>query len=180
MSDQFRLMAHYNRHQNQKVYNAASRLPSDTLAQNRGAYFGSIIGTLNHIAVCDIIWMQRFSNHPAKFNGLGEVVARPTPTGLDQILAPELESLKQIRLELDGDIVNFAGELTPDHLNAALDFIDTQGNPYRKPFSSLVQHFFNHQTHHRGQVGTLLMQLGEDVGVTDLLELIPDVENSGV
>ena len=45
-----------------------------------------------------------------------------------------------------------------------------------KPFAQVLLHFFNHQTHHRGQVTTLLSQLGKDVGGTDLLLLVENVE----
>lgn len=170
------LMAGYNRLMNTRMYDAAARLdPADVVA-DKGAFFGSILGTLNHIAVADTIWLHRFTRHQAGFSALKGLVAFPLPTSLTQSLAADLAGLRRYRDALDEVIVYWAEELRPAHMQVPLVYANMAGVHSSRPFGGLVQHFFNHQTHHRGQVSTLLFQSGVDVGVTDLLPLVPAVE----
>lgn len=177
LKEHFELLAAYNQRMNSQVYQAASHLGEAEVAMDRGAYFGSILGTLNHILVGDIIWLKRFATHPSCLKTLSEVAKLPNPSSLNQILYPELTALSEHRAWLDIQIINWVRALTDADLNFILSYHNTKGLPYTKRFSSLVLHFFNHQTHHRGQVSTLLSQAGEDVGVTDLLALIPEAAN---
>ena len=96
------------------------------------------------------------------------------PAALSQVLYRDLSALFDVRKQLDATIVAWAGELTLADLDHVLEYRNTKGDPKRKLFGSLVLHLFNHQTHHRGQATTLLSQAGLDVGVTDLLALIPE------
>lgn len=171
---QFVLMAEYNQWMNARVYAAAGRLSREELARDRGAFFGSILGTLNHLVVADLIWLRRFMAHPARPALLDEVEGWPRPAALAQILFDQLDALRAQREPMDRLIRDWAGALRDADLDQALDYRNTQGVAARRPFSSLVLHFFNHQTHHRGQLSTLLTQAGQDVGVTDLLTLIPN------
>jgi uncharacterized damage-inducible protein DinB len=167
------LMAEYNRWMNERMYEAAATLDAATLAADKGAFFGSILGTLNHIAVADTIWLHRFAQHEASFSTLSALSDFPQPTSLTQSLAPDLAGLRAYRRELDELIVHWVDELTPQHLSANIAYGNMSGVRSSRSFSALLQHFFNHQTHHRGQVSTLLFQSGVDVGVTDLLASIP-------
>ncbi|WP_280632205.1 DinB family protein, partial [Bordetella pertussis] len=72
------LLADYNQWMNQRLYACAAQLPPDELARERGAYFGSLLGTLNHVAVSDRVWLQRFAAHPARPAALQPVLALPT------------------------------------------------------------------------------------------------------
>ncbi len=167
------LMADYNRWMNERVYDAAAKLDDATLAADKGAFFGSILATLNHIAVADSIWLHRFARHPASFAALDMVATFPQPTSLTQPLAPDLATLRVYRHQLDELIARWAAELTREHLSTDIVYANMAGVQSRKNFSLLLQHFFNHQTHHRGQVTTLLFQSGVDVGATDLLAMPP-------
>lgn len=167
------LMAEYNRWMNVRVFEAATGLDAAALAADRGAFFGSILGTLNHIAVADTIWLHRFARHEASFPGLGGLSAFPQPSSLTQPLASDLPGLRHYRQRLDELIERWVAELTTEHLAAGLEYANMAGVRSSRNFGALLQHFFNHQTHHRGQVSTLLFQAGVDVGVTDLLALIP-------
>ena len=169
-----RLLAQYNEWMNAKLYQAAARLPPDQLAQDRGAFFGSLLGTLNHIVVGDIIWLKRLGTHPAAYRSLDPVRRLEQPGALDQILHRDLDSLSDQRKQLDAVIVSWAGELSPADLDHVLEYRNMKGVAMRKRFGSLVLNLFHHQTHHRGQATTLLSQAGLDVGVTDLLALIPE------
>ncbi|GMV28817.1 MAG: hypothetical protein AMXMBFR59_09420 [Rhodanobacteraceae bacterium] len=167
------LMAAYNRWMNERLFDAAARLDHATLTADRGAFFGSILATLNHIAVADTIWLHRFARHPASFAALDALAAFPQPASLDQSLAPDLAALREYRQRLDALIATWVPELSAEHLATDLAYANMAGVKSGRNFGALLQHFFNHQTHHRGQVTTLLSQSGIDVGVTDLLAVIP-------
>jgi len=167
------LMAHYNRWMNERMYEAAASLDAAALTAERGAFFGSILGTLNHIAVADTLWLHRFARHEAGFTTLGALSNFPQPSSLTQPLAPDLAGLRAYRQPLDALIERWVAELTPEHLAGSIRYSNMAGVPSSRSFGALLQHFFNHQTHHRGQASTLLFQAGVDVGVTDLLALIP-------
>ena len=168
------LYAEYNHWMNNKLYSACEKLSDDQLRTDRKAYFGSILGTLNHILVGDILWLKRFATHPLKLDSLNELIGMEQPAALNSCLYSDFNVLKSERQNMDQRIIYFVQEITEEHLNTYLSYTDTEGRAKRKLFRSLLCHFFNHQTHHRGQVSTLLSQLGIDVGETDLLALIPD------
>ncbi|KPQ18734.1 MULTISPECIES: DinB family protein [unclassified Halomonas] len=175
LQQHFEQLATYNQWMNAKLYDAAGTLSDSELTEERGAFFGSIFGTLNHIAVADTIWLKRFATHASSSERTLEVMgALPTPARLDQTLFDGLEGLKAHRQWLDTVIINWVAALTDDELSTTLSYHNTKGVASKRRYSSLVVHFFNHQTHHRGQTTTLLSQAGVDVGVTDLLALIPE------
>jgi uncharacterized damage-inducible protein DinB len=169
-----RLMANYNRWMNEKCYEAAARLPSDAVTADRGAFFQSILGTLNHLCVVDIVWLRRFAKHPAAYTALDGLREFPEITSLRQSLAETLPPLRIRRRELDAIVSSWAETIQTQELDHSLAFQTMGGEPARKNFGSLVLNLFNHQTHHRGQLTTLLTQAGVDVGVTDLYAMIPD------
>lgn len=172
----FELMATYNRWINEQVYKAARQLPNDVLVQDKGAFFNSILGTLNHIMVGDLIWLQRFAEHPSHFLSLDDIRLMTGPATLDTMLFNDIAKLQEARVKVDDCIYDFVIELTDTVLSSSLDYYNTQGEAQSRPLAQLIQHFFNHQTHHRGQVTTLLSQSGIDVGVTDLLACIPQAK----
>ena len=166
-------MADYNRWMNKRMYEAACNLPEEETKRDRGAFFGSIFQTLNHIAVADTIWLHRFSQHPDASPLREDLVAFPQPDSLRQELASSLYDLRQHRDRLDEVILGWSSALTPEQLASPLVYRNMAGQSFSRQYVYLVQHFFNHQTHHRGQVSTLLFQAGVDIGVTDLLAVIP-------
>lgn len=174
LKSNFELMADYNQWMNKSIYEAASKLSVSELSEDRGAFFGSIISTLNHILVGDTIWLKRFSDHPSKLKALDYVRELQSPQTLDAILYTKFEKLLDARIKMDSTIQEFVCELTDDVLSSSLTYSNTKGEAFTKNWGHLIQHFFNHQTHHRGQVSTLLSQAGVDTGVTDLLVNIPN------
>lgn len=174
LKSNFELMADYNQWMNNQMYEASRKLSASELTQNRGAFFGSVLGTLNHILVGDTIWLKRFACHPSNLKSLDYVRDLEQPKALDSTLHTDLESLFCARTKMDSVIKEFSEELTENVLSTALTYTNTKGERFSKNFGHLVQHFFNHQTHHRGQISTLLNQAGTDLGVTDLLVGIPD------
>jgi uncharacterized damage-inducible protein DinB len=168
------LLANYNQWMNDKVYAAASTLPAAELAADRQAFFGSILATLNHLVVGDTLWLQRFAHHPSNPAALVPILSQPTPNSLSQCLFTDWQALTAHRQWLDQLICTWTETLTAAQLEQPLSYRNTQGIAAQKDFFSLLMHFFNHQTHHRGQVTTLLSQAGVAVGVTDLVALIPN------
>ena len=167
------LFASYNASMNEKVYAAAATLPMEELLADRGAFFGSVIGTLNHIVAGDTIWLRRFAGHPSAFASLEAMADIPAPAGLASRFSDDLQVLWKHRVRLDRIISAFAAEVSGPDLAQPLTYRNSRGE-FSKNFGSLLLHFFNHQTHHRGQASTLLSQSGVDIGVTDLLEWIAD------
>ncbi len=166
-------MADYNRWMNARLHEAAARLPEAALMADRGAFFGSLFGTLNHIAVADTLWLHRFAGLPGHAWMTSRMAQFPKPQALAERLADSLAPLSHYRVRVDAVIDDFAQRLVADDLEQILHYTTTDGRSQAKPLAPLLQHFFNHQTHHRGQASTLLFQAGVDIGVTDLAALIP-------
>jgi len=150
-------MASYNQWMNSRLYALSSTLSDGELREDRGAFFKSIYATLNHIAYADLAFLARFTGEPAVVPELG----------VD--LFGGFAALRRERADLDARILDWAGTLTPDWLAAPLTYSsNVDGRLRTVPRWALVAHVFNHQTHHRGQVTTLLAQRGLDVGSTDI------------
>ncbi|MBW0433367.1 damage-inducible protein DinB [Leptospira yasudae] len=151
------LMAEYNRWMNEKVYNVCLNLSDAQRKEDRHAFFKSIHSTLNHILWVDMSWMARFHNEPLP----------KSPAGSD--LFTSFEELTRTRKDYDTRIIEWTKTIQSDRLNSPYKFFSIiYQKELEKPIWVLVAHLFNHQTHHRGQITTLLTQMGVDVGVTDL------------
>lgn len=156
----FRTLSRYNRWMNETVYAACEAIPDDLRKKDMGAFFRSVHGTLNHLLLADRLWMGRFTRVPFPV------------ASLDRELYADFPTLRAERGKTDGDIESWVGSLTEDRISAPLTFHSVaRGRDHTFPLSHCLLHFFNHQTHHRGQLTALLDQLGGDYGVTDLLWL---------
>lgn len=154
-------MAAYSGWMNGKIYDAAARLPAEEIARDRGAFFKSVLGTLNHLLFADLVWLGRFKDGRSRVRGESNVP-----------LHEDLAKLRQARAALDGEIIDWARAIDEAWLARPFTFKTLKGDAeFTFPAALLVMQMFNHQTHHRGQVTTLLTQAGEDVGVTDILGL---------
>ena len=172
-----RLMAGYNKRLNSQVFAAAATLDHATLTADAGAFFGSILGTLNHMVVTDLLWLARFAKHAPHYKSLQALAELPPPERLDQQLYPAFAALGAARGIIDNAIIEWsADELQSSDLQRALAYHNSKGEAAERDFGELVMHLFNHQTHHRGQVSTLLNQRGLDIGVTDFLQDIPRLD----
>ncbi len=146
LAQHFQLLAKYNTLANHKLYEACAQLSDRERKQIRPAFFKSIHGTLNHIMIGDRIWLGRF-----------EGKSIPS-TNLDAILYKDFEELWQVRQAEDRQIENFAASLTEDFLSSTIQYTNNSGRVCNDPVDLLVAHFFNHQTHHRGQVHNMINQ----------------------
>lgn len=174
MLEQFSLMAEYNKLMNERQYDAASKLTDPDIREDRGAFFKSVLGSLNHIMVGDIVWLKRFAKVSPSRETLAYVQALNNPDSLDSIIFTDLVELREARSKIDNEIIAWINGLADSELGKCISYTNMVGKQYKKPFASLLNHLFLHQVHHRGQVTTLLSQYGVDFGETDLVEIIQD------
>jgi uncharacterized damage-inducible protein DinB len=160
-----RLMAEYNAEMNRRLYGAASRLSDAERKADRGAFWQSVHGTLTHILWGDTQWMSRFDNWPKP-----EVAIKQSGAMVDDFAV-----LQTRREKADADIIDWAGRVDDAWLASDLVwFSGAAQREMRRRKGPLVVHFFNHQTHHRGQAHALLTACGQDTGDTDLFLVLPD------
>lgn len=146
LKQHFQMLAGYNTLANSKLYEVCSKLSDAQRKQIRPAFFKSIHGTLNHIMIGDRIWMGRFKGQ------------KMSSTRLDAILYHDFEVLQKARVLEDKKIEAFISSLSEDFFRDTIKYLDNQGKAYNDPTELLVAHFFNHQTHHRGQIHDMLTQ----------------------
>jgi uncharacterized damage-inducible protein DinB len=173
--EHYRAMARYNAWMNEKLYAVAAQMPDSERRRDARAFFHSIHGTLNHLLLTDRAWLWRFTQD-ARVAGSRDAEGEPIPmTGrLDQELYVKFEHLIRERVRTDADITAFAAALTRERLESEIVYRTAAGVEQRHMMWWALSHFFNHQTHHRGQVTTLLTQAGYDPGVTDLIAMLRD------
>lgn len=172
----FILMADYNHRMNSQFSEVIAKLSDEENNEDLGAYFTSIMGTLNHILVGDIIWLSRFSAHSSNYIALKSVLELPKPNGLNDMIFSEFNSFKIAREKVDLLLSNWLkNEAKENDFTKNLEYSNTKGIISIRNFGELLCHLFNHQTHHRGQLSALLNQKGLDVGVTDFLIDIPEM-----
>jgi len=165
-------MARYNQWVNRRLFEKVQLLPAAEITKDRGAFFGSILGTLNHILVADMFWLRRFSSSKACKDALAPMHEMVMPTGLRDVLFNDVQTLKDKREEIDGLILDFSKTWDDEMLASPIRYRNMAGEKREQPLGALLQHLFNHQTHHRGQVTTLLFQAGIDPEATDLLVMM--------
>jgi uncharacterized damage-inducible protein DinB len=170
----FQLMARYNQWMNERLYAAAAALDEAELRADRGAYFGSILATLDHILAADAHWLSRFAANFPELASLEPLRRGPLPELVRGITFPDFARLREKRAAMDDVFVSFAREATEATYARPLHYVNSAGESCTRQAALVLRHVFNHQTHHRGQVTTLFSQRGIDVGVTDLSALIPD------
>jgi uncharacterized damage-inducible protein DinB len=174
LCDHIVLMATYNEWMNVTLYRAAAELSREELSADRKAFFGSVFGTLHHLVVADTIWLTRFAAHPANYAALEPLRHPRVPMTMDSEEPVDFQGLSAGRKELDRMIIDWGRSVREEDLDHVLHYTNSKGIVGDKDFFSVAMHFFNHQTHHRGQATTLFSQSGIDVGPTDLLVLVPN------
>jgi uncharacterized damage-inducible protein DinB len=158
MKKQLAMLADYNAWVNGRLYGAAALLPDSDYRADHGAFFGSLHGTLNHLLVGDRIWMQRFT-------GKGEA-----PGKLDEILHEDFAGLSEARRREDQRIIDYIRSLSEADLEGTLRYRSTRSPvEIEQELTPLLMHFFNHQTHHRGQAHAILTRIKGDAPSFDLL-----------
>jgi uncharacterized damage-inducible protein DinB len=174
MSEQLQTLARYSAWMNRRLYALCAALPDEERRRDRGAFFGSIHRTLNHLLLADSVWMTRFSGDRERYGARDAAGALIPIRSLDQELYGDWDELARNRAAADEAIQAFMDGVTDELLAAPLRYQGFTGKEFVEPRWWAMTHFFNHGTHHRGQVTTLLSQAGVDPGVTDLIAFVRD------
>jgi len=154
----FRMLGHYNAWANARLYDAAARLDETQYKADRGAFFKSVHGTLNHLLATDRIWMKRFT-------GDGDA-----PDRLDAILFETFDALRAARVAEDARIATYADGLDDTRIAGTISYQRVSSpEQFIQQLAPALAHWFNHQTHHRGQTHALLTGLGLPSTELDLL-----------
>ncbi len=160
------MMALYNQWANGRLYAAAGQIGHETLAEDRGAFFGSLLGTLNHLLVTDRLWMARLEGES------------PRGTRLDEVLHHRFDDLLAARRAQDQKLIDYVHALSEERLAAPLNYATSSGAPQSQPLHHVLAHLFNHQTHHRGQAHHLIgLTLGREA--TPVLDLLAYQRSAG-
>jgi len=152
-----RTMARYNQWINDRLYTVCAELPDAERRRDRGAFFGSMHRTLNHLLWGDRAWLARLTARPYAEAAFGAD------------LIDDFATLRSERAITDGALLEWAGTVTAAQLASPLTYRSSvDGRTRRLSIGVAAVHMFNHGTHHRGQLTTLLKQAGVDPGPTDL------------
>jgi uncharacterized damage-inducible protein DinB len=158
MKAHFQMFAAYNQWANATLYEAARFLPDADYRRDRGTFFKSVHGTLNHILVADRIWMKRFT-------GEGDA-----PKRLDAVICDDLQELTSEREREDQRIIGWISGMDAKGLSGRFTYTAvTDMRTISQRLAPALAHFFNHQTHHRGQAHALLTGFGLEAPVLDLV-----------
>jgi len=145
----------YNRWANAVVLDAAATLTQEQFTRDLGNSFRSVRDTLAHILGAEWIWLERWKGASPK--GL-----------LEATDFPSVEALRTRWNEVERDRTAFL--LTAaNRLEETISYVNTRGRTFAYPLWQMMVHVVNHSTYHRGQITTLLRQLGSKPVSTDLL-----------
>jgi uncharacterized damage-inducible protein DinB len=161
MLTHFKRFAAYNKWANGRLYDACGALSDNEYFAERQSFFGSIHGVLNHMMVGDTIWTSRL-------HGTSPVIA------LNAEMYDRRDTLREARAKMDDEIIEYMEGLSDEDVAGNVTYKTTSGDPFTMERSVILQHFFNHQTHHRGQAHDLLSQTTVEPPVLDLLYFIRD------
>lgn len=158
MKQHFMMFAAYNQWANGRVYEAAADLLDEEFQRDVGAVFGSMVGTLNHLLAVDRVWMKRFT-------GEGDA-----PSRTDTILHRALPVLGLAREVEDKRIIDWVGGMSDKALAGRFSYMTLSDmRTVSQRLAPALSHFFNHQTHHRGQAHMILTVLGRPSVPLDLV-----------
>lgn len=154
--DEIRDLYAYNRWANRRILGAADRLSPEELSRDLGSSFPSVLGTLAHVLSVEWIWLERWRG--------------TSPPGIpDSWDLSTLEAVRARWAEVEADQRAFVEGLDEAALDRVVAYRDIRGTPCETPLGQLLRHMVNHSTYHRGQVITMLRQLGAEVVATDFV-----------
>ncbi len=170
MKELFRLLADYNAQTNAEMLGILEqRLPAEQAAKDLGSYFGSILGILNHLLISDVLWLRRFSEPFPELASLRPQLPGFKLQSVRDVLWPGLADFQPVRSGVDGTIRRLFEILPEERYGSTLRYRNIKGVEQQKTAWRAFLHFFNHQTHHRGQVSVLLDQLSVENDYSNLI-----------
>lgn len=157
MLSHFQKLADYNQWVNSRLYECVGELSEEEFNADTKGFFKSLCGTLNHILVGDLLWMERVE-------GYG-----PKPSTLDIVLHTDFKDLKAARIQTDTRFIHLVQNQSENNFNEILKYTTTNGEPCSDSIGEIFTHMVNHQTHHRGQCHHMLNQLGKAPPSLDMI-----------
>jgi uncharacterized damage-inducible protein DinB len=155
-AEDFRLLYDYNSWANHRTLESCSQLSAEQFTRDMGSSYRSVRGTLVHIMLVEWLWLERW--HGRSLNSYAPASE-----------FPNLDSVRARWAEIDTDLLDYIASLTPEEVQRVVHHTTTAGVPQAAPLWHMLQHLANHSTYHRGQITTLLRQLGAKATGTDLI-----------
>jgi uncharacterized damage-inducible protein DinB len=155
----FEYLYDYNRWANARVLDAASKLTPDQFTKDLHSSHPSVRDTLVHLLAAEWIWLERW-------NGTSHKAL------LDPAEFPTVDAIRKRWSEVEAGYQKFIGELLEESLGEVITYTNTKGEQWTYPLAQMMQHVMNHSTYHRGQVTTMLRQLGAEATPLDLLVFV--------
>ena len=171
----FRILAAYNRTANASVYELVGRLPAAEFDRPCLSYFGTLRGLLGHLLSGDLNWLRRFRILYPELPLMDAPLLRPAGHVWTPYKAADLPSLARDRAEADRLWIDFIAQADPARLDQVLAYNDSHGTPRRYVAWQALNHVFNHQTHHRGQVSQILDELKVEHDFSNLTDALDAV-----
>ena len=154
--EDFRNLYDYNSWANHRSLEACAALAPEQFTRELGSSFSSVRDTLAHIYGAEFVWFERWHGRvPAGLPSAAEI--------------PDLESARRKIGEMDRNLIDYVASLTTDDPKRVIEFKTTAGVAFAQQLGLCLQHLANHSTYHRGQITTLLRQLGAKAVSTDLI-----------
>ena len=152
--DEVRRLYAYNSWANHRVLDACTPLSAAQFTQNVTSSFPSVRDTLAHIMLAEWVWLERWQGRSPAF----------PPSDF-----ADLASIRTRWQKIDGDLNAYVQKLSPADLERVVEYKNTKGTAFSNPMQQMLQHVVNHGTYHRGQITTMLRQLGATPLTTDLI-----------
>lgn len=150
------LLYEYNAWANRQQLEAVGKVATEEFLRPMGSSFGSLRDTVAHIYGAEWVWLERFQGR--------------SPGSLPDVTEfQDVASLRGKWMELEARLLGFAGALSQEDLNRLMEYKTLKFGVYCNPLWQSMQHLVNHGTYHRGQVTTMLRQLGAQPVLTDLM-----------
>ena len=156
----FQLLANFNKWTNEKIITSCKKLAVKDYKKDRGAFFSSIHGTLNHLLVVDRAYISRIEgiDHGLK--------------SLDQILFESLLQLEEARIKEDKRLIDLVNSLSEESIHKEITYKGFETGNTTYTINILLITLFNHQTHHRGQIHNMLSQAGVNPPQIDIPDFV--------
>ncbi|REL30338.1 DinB family protein [Thalassotalea euphylliae] len=174
----FQMMALYNQRINQQLLAVCQALPKALLDKPTDSFFATITSYWNHLLFGDLILLGRLASNNLASLSSDSLASFPTPVSPKDTYFKHIEELSSVRAKLDELLIEFCQGLSEQECGKVIHYTTTEGDTVTKVASDVIQHLFNHQTHHRGQLTCVLSQFGADYGCMDLPVIVP--EGSGL
>ena len=172
MKNIFQAFARYNGSVNQSIIEILKPLNREQIMMKTKAYYPSILETLLHNLFADLNWLKRYGGVFGESKALSHRIASSDQKALRQEIESDPAKLFQYRREADEVLIRFVDELDESKLNSVIRYKNYKGEDQEQELWKTLLHWFNHQTHHRGQVSVLLDMVGVDHDFSSLLTRI--------